>query len=143
MKYQKNNNLKKSVMEKQNNNEYGQTNPDFIDQNTLVDGNHILNDEQHPKEVAKENKIEFGESDPDYIDQNTRVDNDNYARDEDPYQYQEEFIEDLKHPENHFESDPNVKSENDKDENQHRHHLISDEKEGKNDDDNKKDKNIE
>ena len=129
-------------MENQNNNEYGQTDPDFIDQNTLVDGNHVESDEFKSKEVSKENKTEFGESDPDYIDQTTLVDNDNYARDEDPYQYQEEFIEDLKHPENHFESDPNVKSENDKDENQRTHHLISDEKENKNSED-RKDKNME
>lgn len=91
-------------MENQNNNEYGQTDPDFIDQNTLVDGSDIQN-ETHSQPVSnKENKTEFGESDPDYIDQNTLVDNDNYARDEDPYQYQEEFIEDLKHPENDFET---------------------------------------
>lgn len=91
-------------MENQNNNEYGQTDPDFIDQNTLIDGSDIQN-ETHSQPVSnKENKTEFGESDPDYIDQNTLVDNDNYARDEDPYQYQEEFIEDLKHPENDFET---------------------------------------
>src|SRR5690606_22419182 len=91
-------------MENQNNNEYGQTDPDFIDQNTLVDGSDIQN-ETHSQPVSNtENKTEFGESDPDYIDQNTLVDNDNYARDEDPYQYQEEFIEDLKHPENDFET---------------------------------------
>ena len=99
-------------MEKQNNNEYGQTDPDFIDQNTLVDGNDILSDKPQPKEVAKESKTEFGESDPDFIDQNTLVDNDNYARDEDPYQYQEEFIEDLKHPKSDFETNKNQKSEN-------------------------------
>jgi len=128
-------------MENQNTNEYGQTDPDFIDQNTLVDGNDILNEKPQPKEVAKESKTEFGESDPDFIDQNTLVDNDNYARDEDPYQYQEEFIEDLKHPDNHFESDPNVKSEKDKDENQRTHHLLSDEKEDRNRED-RKDKNI-
>lgn len=78
-------------MEKQNNPEYGQTDPDFIDQNTLVDGNNILNDDQLHQTVQKENTPEFGESDPDYIDQSTLVDNDNYARDEDPYQYKDEF----------------------------------------------------
>jgi hypothetical protein len=87
-------------MEKQNNHQYGQTDPDFIDQNTLVDGNNILNEDQLHQTVQKEDISEFGESDPDYIDQNTLVDNDNYARDEDPYQYKEEFIEDLKNPEN-------------------------------------------
>ena len=62
-------------MENQNNNEYGQTDPDFIDQNTLVDGSDIQN-ETHSQPVSnKENKTEFGESDPDYIDQNTLVDN--------------------------------------------------------------------
>ncbi|WP_163398324.1 hypothetical protein [Flavobacterium fluviatile] len=91
-------------MENQNNNEYGQTDPDYIDQNTPVDGNEIINENLFHKDLNKENKTEFGESDPDYIDQNTLVDNDNYARDEDPYQYQEEFIEDLKHPENDFET---------------------------------------
>lgn len=89
-------------MENQNH-DYGTTDPDFIDQNTLVDGNSIHNDDQYKRETSSEQKTEFGESDPDYIDQNTLVDNDNYARDEDPYQYQEEFVEDLKHPENDFE----------------------------------------
>ena len=99
-------------MEKQNNNEYGQTDPDFIDQNTLVDGNDILNENHSQKDLIKESKTEFGESDPDYIDQNTLVDNDNYARDEDPYQYQEEFIEDLKHPKSDFDTNKNQTSEN-------------------------------
>jgi hypothetical protein len=99
-------------MEKQNNNEYGQTDPDFIDQNTLVDGNDILNENHSQQDLNKESKTEFGESDPDFIDQNTLVDNDNYARDEDPYQYQEEFIEDFKHPENDFEINKNSNSEN-------------------------------
>ena len=78
-------------MEKQNNLEYGQTDPDFIDQNTLVDGNNILNEDQLHQIVQKEDTPEFGDTDPDYIDQNTLVDNDNYARDEDPYEYKEEF----------------------------------------------------
>jgi hypothetical protein len=99
-------------MEKQNNNEYGQTDPDFIDQNTLVDGNDILNENHSQQDLNKESKTEFGESDPDFIDQNTLVDNDNYARDEDPYQYQEEFIEDFKHPANDFEINKNSNSEN-------------------------------
>lgn len=99
-------------MEKQNNNEYGQTDPDFIDQNTLVDGSDIQNQTHSQPVPNKENKTEFGESDPDYIDQNTLVDNDNYARDEDPYQYQEEFIEDLKHPKSDFETNRNKNSEN-------------------------------
>lgn len=101
-------------MENQNNNEYGQTDPDFIDQNTLVDGSDIQNETNSQTVSNKENKTEFGESDPDYIDQNTLVDNDNYARDEDPYQYQEEFIEDLKHPENDFETN---KTQSEKQEN--------------------------
>lgn len=99
-------------MEKQSNHEYGQTDPDFIDQNTLIDGNQIHKDDQFHKESKKENQQEFGESDPDYVDQNTPVDNDNYARDEDPYQYQEEFIEDLKHPKNDFETNEKVGSKN-------------------------------
>jgi len=98
-------------MENENHHEYGQTDPDFIDQNTLVDGNLIQNEDQHKKDLNKESKTEFGESDPDYIDQNTLVDTDNYARDEDPYQYQEEFIEDLKHLENDFEINNTTKSE--------------------------------
>ncbi|MDQ5928315.1 MAG: hypothetical protein QG594_89 [Bacteroidota bacterium] len=98
-------------MENQNNNEYGQTDPDFIDQNTLVDGSDIQNETHSQPLSNKENKTEFGESDPDFIDQNTLVDNDNYARDEDPYQHQEEFIEDLKYPENDFETNK-TKSEN-------------------------------
>ena len=99
-------------MEKQSNNEYGQTDPDFIDQNTLVDGNDIQNENHSQQDLNKESKTEFGESDPDFTDQNTLVDNDNYARDEDPYQYQEEFIEDFKHPENDFEINKNSNSEN-------------------------------
>lgn len=91
-------------MENQNNNLYGQTDPDFIDQNTPVDGSEFQNENHFQKDLNKESKTEFGESDPDFIDQNTIIDNDNYARDEDPYQYQEEFIEDLKHPENDFET---------------------------------------
>lgn len=99
-------------MENKSNFEYGQTDPDFIDQNTLIDGSTIQNNEQKPQELNKEQTTEFGESDPDYIDQNTLVDNDNYARDEDPYQYQEEFVEDLSHPENDFEKNKNSKPEN-------------------------------
>ncbi|MEO7976862.1 hypothetical protein [Flavobacterium sp.] len=98
-------------MEKQNNHEYGQTDPDFIDQNTLVDGSNIQADDIFKQELNKEQKTEFGESDPDYIEQNTVVDTDNYAKDEDPYQYQEEFIEDLKHPANDFEKDKNFQSD--------------------------------
>lgn len=82
-------------MEKQNNNEYGQTDPDFIDQNTLVDGNNIQSEDPYKKIVDTEHKTEFGETDPDYIDQITPVDHDNYAKDEDPYRYEEKFIEDL------------------------------------------------
>ncbi|SHH62209.1 hypothetical protein [Flavobacterium defluvii] len=98
-------------MEKHNNYDYGHTDPDFIDQNTLIDGTYS-NEDQYKLDVKKENNQEFGESDPDVIEQNTLVDNDNYARDEDPYQYQEEFIEDLKHPAQDFEKNTNVRSEN-------------------------------
>lgn len=98
-------------MEKQSNHEYGQTDPDFIDQNTLIDGSNIQSEDPFKQDLNKEQKTEFGESDPNYIDQNTLVDNDNYARDEEPYQYQEEFIEDLKHPENDFENNENAQSE--------------------------------
>jgi hypothetical protein len=82
-------------MEKQNSNEYGQTDPDFIDQNTLVDGNSIQSDDQYKRTINTETIPEFVEGDPDYIDQETLVDNDNYARDEDPYRYEEKFTEDL------------------------------------------------
>lgn len=95
-------------MEKQNNHEYGQTDPDYIDQNTLIDGSYIRNEEQFQKKPTTDDTLEFVESDPDSIEQNTLVDNDNYARDEDPYQYQEEFIEEFKNP----ESSKNVESEN-------------------------------
>ncbi len=98
-------------MEKQNNFDYGHTDPDFIDQNTLVDGTYS-NEDQYKQDLKKEDYWEFGESDPDVIEQNTLVDNDNYARDEDPYQYQEEFIEDLKQHEQDFEKTPNVNAEN-------------------------------
>lgn len=98
-------------MENQNNHEYGTTDPDYIDQNTLIDGNNIENEKPHKQTLDKDQRTEFGESDPDYIDQNTLVENDNYARDEDPYQYQEEFVEDLKHPENDYEINKNNKSE--------------------------------
>ncbi|KQO22976.1 hypothetical protein ASF10_11565 [Flavobacterium sp. Leaf82] len=97
-------------MEKQNNNEYGQTDPDFIDQNTLVDGNNIESDDQFKHNPTTENSTEFGESDPDYIDQNTLVDTDNYARDEDPYQYQEGYIEELKNTGNDIENNSNSNS---------------------------------
>ncbi|MFB9110349.1 hypothetical protein [Flavobacterium gyeonganense] len=99
-------------MENQNNNEYGQTDPDFIDQNTPVDGSEFQNENHFQKDLNKESKAEFGESDPDFIDQNTIIDNDNYAKDEDPYQYQEEFIEDLKNPKIDFETNRNINSEN-------------------------------
>ncbi|WP_276381236.1 hypothetical protein [Flavobacterium sp. H4147] len=98
-------------MEKQHNHEYGQFDPDYIDQNTLVDGTYS-NEDQFKQDVKKHDNREFGESDPDYIDQNTIIDNDNYARDEDPYQYQEEFIEDPHHPQGDFETNTNVRSEN-------------------------------
>ncbi|MBZ4034093.1 hypothetical protein K6T82_04905 [Flavobacterium sp. 17A] len=99
-------------MEKQNNHEYGQYDPDYIDQNTLVDGT-LSNEDQYKQDLKKHDEREFGESDPDYYEQNTLVDNDNYARDEDPYQYQEEFIEDPKHPQGDFEPNTTtIRSEN-------------------------------
>lgn len=96
-------------MEKQNSNEYGQTDPDFIDQNTLVDGNNIQSDDLY-KRTTIESVPEFLESDPDYIDQETPVDHDNYARDEDPYRYEEKFTEDL-NTEIDLENNTSVKSE--------------------------------
>ncbi|WP_417942325.1 hypothetical protein [Flavobacterium sp. RS13.1] len=93
-------------MENQNNNEYGQTDPDFIDQNTPVNGNDFQ------KNPDKESKTAFEESDPDFIDQNAFVDNDNYVRDEDPYHYQEELIEDFKHRNTDSETNRNLTSEN-------------------------------
>jgi len=97
-------------MEKQNSNEYGQTDPDFIDQNTLVDGNSIQSDDQYKRTITTEPIPEFVEGDPDYIDQETLVDHDNYARDEDPYRYEEKFKEDL-NTEIDLENISNVKSE--------------------------------
>lgn len=97
-------------MEKQNNFEYGQTDPDFIDQNTLVDGNQA--DEKYQQEFKPRSNSEFGESDPDIMEQNTLIDNDNYARDEDPYQYQEEFIEDLSQAVNDFKENETFRAEN-------------------------------
>jgi hypothetical protein len=103
-------------MEKQNTNEYGQTDPDFIDQNTLVDGQNIQSDDQYKKTINSEPVSEFVESDPDYIDQETLVDHDNYARDEDPYRYEEKFTEDL-NIEADLENNSSVKSEETKDQN--------------------------
>lgn len=98
-------------MEKQHNHDYGQFDPDYIEQNTLVDGSYSNEDEF--KQVLKKNdNREFGESDPDYYEQNTLIDNDNYARDEDPYQYQEEFIEDPTHLKGDFEPNTTIRSEN-------------------------------
>jgi len=102
-------------MEKQNSNEYGQTDPDFIDQNTLVDGNSIQSDDQYKRTINTEPIPEFVEGDPDYIDQETLVDNDNYARDEDPYRYEEKFTEDL-NTEINIENNTAVKSEETEDE---------------------------
>lgn len=102
-------------MEKQNSNEYGQTDPDFIDQNTLVDGNKVESEDQFKKTTTTEPLAEFVESDPDYIDQETLVDHDNYARDEDPYSYEEKFKEDL-NIEGDPESVPGTKSEETKNE---------------------------
>lgn len=98
-------------MEKQHNHDYGQHDPDYIDQNTLVDGTYS-NEDQYKQDLKKDDGIEFGESDPDYIDQETLVDNDNYAREENPYQYQEEFIGDTSHLTGDFESTETVKAEN-------------------------------
>ena len=97
-------------MEKYHNSDNTQHDPDYIDQNILVDG--TSNEDQYKQNLKETDRYEFGESDPDYIDQNTLVDNDNYARDEDPYQYQEEFIEDLKHPIGDFEKENSIKAEN-------------------------------
>ncbi|MEO6176924.1 MAG: hypothetical protein ABIP27_17355 [Flavobacterium circumlabens] len=99
-------------MEKQNNNEYGQTDPDFIDQNTLVDGNNIQSENPFKAQAHTEPTPEFGESDPDYIDQNTLVDPDNYAREEDPYQNEPEFIKELENEHTEFENTENVTAEN-------------------------------
>jgi len=99
-------------MENQNNNEYGQTDPDFIDQNTLIDGNFIQNENQYKKDLNKDQKTEFGETDPDYLDQNTPVDHDNYARPEDPYEHTEGFVENLTNPEENLENNENPESKN-------------------------------
>jgi len=96
-------------MEKQHNHDYGQFDPDYIEQNTLVDGTYS-NEDEFKQVLKKHGNREFGESDPDYYEQNTPVDNDNYARDEDPHQYQEEFIEDPSHPQG--DSEMNIKAEN-------------------------------
>ncbi|MBF4515787.1 hypothetical protein IRZ71_05510 [Flavobacterium sp. ANB] len=122
-------------MEKQNNHEYGQTDPDYIDQNTLIDGSYILNENQYEQKPNQEDKLEFGESDPDYIEQDTLVDNDNYARDEDPYQYKEEFIEDLKNPENskYVESQNTLSQE----EIANKQHVISNDEKKNNDNEDK------
>lgn len=98
-------------MEKKQNHDYGQFDPDYIEQNTLVDGTYS-NEDEFKQVLKKHDNREFGESDPDYYEQNTLIDNDNYARDEDPYQYQEEFIEDPKHPQGDFEVNTNIRSEN-------------------------------
>jgi len=97
-------------MEKYHNPAYNQHDPDFIEQNIIVNGS--FNEDDFKQDLKEHDNREFGESDPDYIDQNTLVDNDNYARDEDPYQYQAEFIEDLNHPATDFEKNSNVRSEN-------------------------------
>ncbi|WPO78389.1 hypothetical protein [Flavobacterium sp. KACC 22761] len=97
-------------MEKYRNSDYNQHDPDFIEQNIIVNGS--FNEDEFKQDLKEHNNREFGESDPDYIDQNTLVDNDNYARDEDPYQYQEEFIGDPQHPATDFESNTNIRSEN-------------------------------
>jgi hypothetical protein len=99
-------------MEKQNNNEYGQTDPDFIDQNTLVDGNKIQSEDYFKQKANTEDLPEFGENDPDYIDQNTLVDPDNYAREDDPYRYQEEFIKEIENTPTPSEDNQNIRSEN-------------------------------
>lgn len=98
-------------MEKQSNQEYGQTDPDFIDQNTLVDGSNIHSDDTFKPQLNKEQNAEFGATDPDHIEQNTAIDTDNYAKDEDPYQYKQEFIEDFKNPENDLEKNKNSQSD--------------------------------
>lgn len=115
-------------MKNQNNYDYGQTDPDFIDQNTLVDGTYS-NEDQY-KELKKETSVEFGESDPDYIDQETLVDPDNYARDEDPYLFKEEFMDDITYPEQDFENNSNVKSQDDPNE-----PILNDEEQITNDED--------
>lgn len=118
-------------MKNQSNYDYGQTDPDFIDQNTLIDGT-FSNEDQYKVLKKEDEQLEFGESDPDHIDQNTLVDNDNYARDEDPYQYQEEFVEDLSHPEQDFEVNKNVRSDNDP----NGEPILNDEEQITNDEDN-------
>jgi hypothetical protein len=87
-----------------------QNDPDYIDQNILVDGTSI--EDQFKQDLKNPDHHEFGESDPDYIEQNTLVDNDNYARDEDPYQYQEEFIGDSQHHITDFEKNTSIRAEN-------------------------------
>ena len=130
-------------MEKQNNHEFGTTDPDFIDQNTLVGGDKIQSDDQYQHEVKKVDIPEFGESDPDYIEQNTLVDNDNYARDEDPFEYQEGFIEDFKHPENNFQINRDSNQENKLDENKLNKEKIINKNEAVTNDENKNDLNSE
>ncbi|KAF2327690.1 hypothetical protein [Flavobacterium daemonense] len=82
-------------MKTDHNFDYHQNDPDYIEQNILVDGTSV--EDQYKQDLKAEDNYEFGESDPDYLDQNTPVDPDNYAREENPYQYQEEFIGDSQH----------------------------------------------
>ncbi|MRX69514.1 hypothetical protein SAMN06265349_106217 [Flavobacterium resistens] len=96
-------------MEKYHNPDYNQHDPDFIEQNIIVNGS--FNEDEFREDLKNQEHHEFGESDPDYIDQNTLVDNDNYARNENPYQYQDEFIDDLRHLSPDFESH-SIRAEN-------------------------------
>jgi len=96
-------------MEKPHNHDYGQFDPDYIEQNTLVDGTYS-NEDEFKQVLKKHDNREFGESDPDYYEQNTPIDNDDYNRDENPYQYQEEFIGDPSHLQGDFET--TIKAEN-------------------------------
>ncbi|MBB4802269.1 hypothetical protein HNP37_002342 [Flavobacterium nitrogenifigens] len=100
-------------MKNLNNENYGQFDPDYIDQNTPIDYQaDSFYDEQNLFQNINEDN--YGDQDPDIIDQNTSVGNENaiYEEDYGQYQYQEEFIDDGKSVSNDSYTNESLRAEN-------------------------------
>ena len=100
-------------MKNLNNENYGQYDPDFIDQNTPVDyqADSFYDEQSLFQNINEDN---YGEQDPDVMDQNTPIENENaiYEEDYDQYQYQEEFIDDGRNASNDSHQNESIRAEN-------------------------------
>ena len=101
-------------MENFNNENYGQIDPDFIEQNTFIESsmNSYYDDEMKFDLHNEENN--YGVSDPDYIEQNIFIENEFAAiyEEQNHFHYNEDYIDDTIHQTNDFNRNETLRAEN-------------------------------